>query len=251
MFWEFQREKYRSKRCISFKENLSMMSEMYVTGITLDPSNSQPVVVLNDHEKRRALPIWVGHSEAASISTAMQHAFSDRPFSHDLMMQMIDLMGYKISRVDIHTSVETTFLASITLVPFGRQPRALSADGLNQKLIEELESIDGLEQAGPIEELSENQSIEEVSMDSVEERSFERLDFTTEGDVRVFDSRPSDAIALALRADCPIYVSPEVFAEGTISLDLELDEMERNEFRDFVDNIKASDFKTIGENDPS
>ena len=31
------------------------------------------------------------------------------------------------------------------------------------------------------------------------------------GEVVALDSRPSDAIALALRADCPIYVSREVF----------------------------------------
>jgi len=32
----------------------------------------------------------------------------------------------------------------------------------------------------------------------------------SEGDRMVLDSRPSDAIALALRADCPIYVDMEV-----------------------------------------
>ena len=31
------------------------------------------------------------------------------------------------------------------------------------------------------------------------------------GEVVAIDSRPSDAIALALRADCPIFVSREVF----------------------------------------
>lgn len=225
-----------------------MMSEMYVTGITLDPSNSQPVVVLNDHERRRALPIWVGQSEAASISTALQNAISERPFSHDLMMQMIDLMGYRIARVDIHTSVETTFLASITMIPNGKLRRATSAEGLNSALIEELERIDGLEEAQELEAGSEPTNIAEIDMDSVEDRSFERIDFSVEGDARVFDSRPSDAIALALRADCPIYVSPEVFAAGTISLDLELDEIERNEFRHFIDHINASDFKISGEN---
>jgi len=225
-----------------------MMSEMYVTGITLDPGNSQPVVVLNDHEKRRALPIWVGQSEAASISTALQNAISERPFSHDLMMQMIDLMGYRIARVDIHTSVESIFLASITLVPHVRRhKRASSAEGLNHKLVEELERIDAMEEhAQELEGAGESSDVE--AMDSVIGRSFERIDFSAEGDMRVFDSRPSDAIALALRADCPIYVSPEVFAAGTISLDLELDELERSEFRDFIDHVNASDFKTNDSN---
>lgn len=227
-----------------------MMSEMYVTGITLDPGNSQPVVVLNDHQKRRALPIWVGQSEAASISTALQNAISERPFSHDLMMQMIDLMGYRIARVDIHTSVESIFLASITLVPHEpRHKRASSAEGLNYRLVEELERIDTIEEhAQELEGASELSDVEELSMDSVIDRSFEQIDFSAEGDMRVFDSRPSDAIALALRADCPIYVSPEVFAAGTISLDLELDELERSEFRNFIDHVNASDFNAKDNN---
>ncbi len=33
---------------------------------------------------------------------------------------------------------------------------------------------------------------------------------TSEGETMVLDSRPSDAIALALRADCPIFVDTEV-----------------------------------------
>ncbi len=33
---------------------------------------------------------------------------------------------------------------------------------------------------------------------------------TSDGNQMVLDSRPSDAIALALRADCPIYVDMEV-----------------------------------------
>jgi bifunctional DNase/RNase len=32
----------------------------------------------------------------------------------------------------------------------------------------------------------------------------------SEGDPLMLDSRPSDAIALALRADCPIFVNEEV-----------------------------------------
>ena len=57
------------------------------------------------------------------------------------------------------------------------------------------------------------------------------------------DARPSDAIALALRAKAPIFVSAQVVADGTIPADFEKDEEEAQEFRKFVDNIKASDFK--------
>ncbi|HJY29806.1 MAG TPA: bifunctional nuclease family protein [Pyrinomonadaceae bacterium] len=42
-----------------------------------------------------------------------------------------------------------------------------------------------------------------------------------EGDKMVLDSRPSDAIALALRADCPIYVDMEVIKASRNTLPTE------------------------------
>lgn len=58
------------------------------------------------------------------------------------------------------------------------------------------------------------------------------------------DARPSDAIALALRAKAPIFVSAQVVADGTIPADFERDEAEAEEFKKFIDGLKASDFKT-------
>lgn len=66
---------------------------------------------------------------------------------------------------------------------------------------------------------------------------------------KLIDSRPSDAIALALRAKAPIFVSAQVVAEGTIPADLERDEEEAEEFKNFIDNLKASDFAKAGHPD--
>jgi len=43
----------------------------------------------------------------------------------------------------------------------------------------------------------------------------------SEGDRMVLDSRPSDAIALALRTDCPIYVNVEVIKASRNSMPIE------------------------------
>jgi bifunctional DNase/RNase len=56
------------------------------------------------------------------------------------------------------------------------------------------------------------------------------------------DARPSDAIALALRANSPIFVSEQVVADGTIPADYEKDEEEAEEFKNFINSLKASDF---------
>lgn len=63
---------------------------------------------------------------------------------------------------------------------------------------------------------------------------------------KTLDARPSDAIALALRAKAPIFVSAQVIADGTIPADFEKDEEEAQEFKKFIDNLKASDFKPKG-----
>jgi len=64
----------------------------------------------------------------------------------------------------------------------------------------------------------------------------------TIGELKPIDSRPSDAIALSLRADCPIYISEKVFDDGTIPTEMEEDD-DTEAFKNFVQNVKASDFK--------
>jgi bifunctional DNase/RNase len=55
------------------------------------------------------------------------------------------------------------------------------------------------------------------------------------------DCRPSDAIALALRAGAPIFVSESVMAQASI-LDKGKYEKEMADFRKFLDQVKPSDF---------
>lgn len=49
-----------------------------------------------------------------------------------------------------------------------------------------------------------------VITDLVDNTYFAVIEMIKEGEIMVIDARPSDAIALALRADCPIYVDQEV-----------------------------------------
>ena len=59
------------------------------------------------------------------------------------------------------------------------------------------------------------------------------------------DARPSDAIAVAIRVNAPIFVSAAVLAEGAISSDLQRDQEEAEEFKNFIQSIKPSDFERI------
>ena len=55
----------------------------------------------------------------------------------------------------------------------------------------------------------------------------------------VIDSRPSDAIAIALSVDAPIYVSDQVI-ERARTIDLEKDE---DQLKDWLENLNPDDFK--------
>ena len=58
------------------------------------------------------------------------------------------------------------------------------------------------------------------------------------------DSRPSDAIALAVRTDAPIFVADDVISESAIEFEHEVEDSEEivNKFRKFLDEVSPEDF---------
>lgn len=162
------------------------MIEMFVMGIALDTRTGTPIVVLNDEENRRALPIWIGTAEASAIIRQLEGIQSARPMTHDLMFTMLTQLGYEVKRIEINDLNSDTYYATIHLL---------------------------------------DKDAKEV----------------------LVDSRPSDAIALALRADAGIYVTSNVIADGTISTDQARDEEEAQAFKSFIQDIKPSDFKFGGD----
>ena len=64
------------------------------------------------------------------------------------------------------------------------------------------------------------------------------------GEVVKIDSRPSDAMALALRADVPIYVSEKVMAEASISPEsMKLDDEEG--LKNVLENLNPGDLYKV------
>jgi bifunctional DNase/RNase len=58
------------------------------------------------------------------------------------------------------------------------------------------------------------------------------------------DSRPSDALALAVRAGAPIFAADEVIAESAIEFEHEVEDTEEvvEKFKDFLDQVTPEDF---------
>jgi bifunctional DNase/RNase len=58
------------------------------------------------------------------------------------------------------------------------------------------------------------------------------------------DSRPSDAIALAVRSGAPIYAAEEVISESAIEFEHDVEESEDvvEKFKEFLDQVSPEDF---------
>ena len=158
------------------------MLEMKVKGLALDPSTNTPIVILEDLEEERALPIWVGIFEANAIALEMESVPTPRPMTHDLIKNILEGIQAEVSRIVINDLQDNTFYAVIFL------------------------SINGTEVT--------------------------------------IDSRPSDAIALALRVDAPIFVAKKVLDEAR-SLDLpdtEQLEDDKEQWKEWLENLRPEDF---------
>jgi len=78
---------------------------------------------------------------------------------------------------------------------------------------------------------------------SLQDNTFYATITIQQGEIKKeLDSRPSDAVALALRAHAPIWATEEVLAQASVPVDHDADEAEREAFRDFLDTINPSDF---------
>jgi uncharacterized protein len=71
---------------------------------------------------------------------------------------------------------------------------------------------------------------------------FAQLDIHRNGDSLEISSRPSDAIALAVRMTVPIYASEDVLSEASILIPGDEDE-EVEKFREFLENVTPEDFE--------
>ncbi len=86
-------------------------------------------------------------------------------------------------------------------------------------------------------------TLERVVIHSLQDNTFYAILTIKQGEKKKeLDARPSDAIAIALRTNSPIWVMEEVVADASIPVDREADEAERQAFRDFLSNIRPEDF---------
>lgn len=131
------------------KGNFVLEMELYEIRIDESHWHQPQIIVLKEKSGARTLPIVIGLFEAHAIYTKVNNLPNPRPFSHDLMIDIVTHLGGSLERVLVDELRSDTFYAKLFVK-------------------------------------------------------------TADGKELIVDSRPSDAIALALRSQCPIFVNEEV-----------------------------------------
>ena len=86
-------------------------------------------------------------------------------------------------------------------------------------------------------------SVQRIVVTELREGTFyATIDMQRNGDAYEVSSRPSDAIALAVRLAAPIFASEDVLNEASILIPDDEDE-EVEKFREFLDNVSPEDFE--------
>jgi bifunctional DNase/RNase len=95
------------------------MKEVTVQSLGLDRSSNTPVVILQEKDGTRVLPIWIGPGEASAIAMELAGMNFSRPLTHDLMASAIRGLGGDLKRVVITKVVENTYYAEMIVTRNG------------------------------------------------------------------------------------------------------------------------------------
>lgn len=169
------------------------MIEVIIDSIRISLISQHRVVMLRDVDSERQLAIWIGPCEAEAITIELQDTEMARPLTHDLLENVIQAMGGKVSHILVSDLKTDVYYATLFV----------DQDG---KLLE-------------------------------------------------IDCRPSDAVALAVRVKCPIFVNEDVMEEAGVYPEPDISETEQGEtasedeedmigldaFKDFVDTLNFDD----------
>jgi bifunctional DNase/RNase len=157
-----------------------MEIEMRIKGLVIDPISKMPIVVLEEIEGDRMLPIWIGVFEANAISLKMENIPTPRPLTHDLIKNVLQKLDASIEKIVVSDVLDNTFYAYI----YCR---------------------------------------------------------CNKGKIIKIDSRPSDAIALSLHMEAPIYVEEKIVEKApSLKFDDKLEDSEK--LKNWLENLRPEDF---------
>jgi bifunctional DNase/RNase len=92
-----------------------VLVEVKVRSLGLDRTTNNPVVILQEQEGERVLPIWIGPNEATYIAMQLAEWSFPRPLTQDLLVSVLSGLGGALDRVIISRVVENTYFAELII----------------------------------------------------------------------------------------------------------------------------------------
>jgi len=160
-----------------------MFKPMVISGLTVDPLTNSPIVILKEIDGEKTLPIWIGLLEATAIASELEGIRFSRPMTHDLLKNIMEMIGLKVLKIEVVDLKNNTYYA---LIHFRHGEKEMS-----------------------------------------------------------IDARPSDALALSLRVDAPIFVAEEVIQKSS-QIDLKAEPEDKSEqgkkWQEILESLNPEDF---------
>ena len=160
------------------------MVPLELVGVRVEiPANTPMLLLREQDDQHRLLPIYIGSPEASAIHYALEGVEPPRPLTHDLMLEALSELGAEVTKVVVTEIRDRTYYS-------------------------------------------------EIHMNS-------------SGTEKILSARPSDAIALAVRAGAPIFATDELIEEVGQQPPPEPEDDAAeiiDEFKDFIENVSPEDF---------
>ena len=91
------------------------MIQVELSRIIIDEKRQDQVIVLKEKEGERQIPIVIGFMEASSIKIKISGVDVPRPMTHDLLVNVMRVLGGHLERVVIDKLVNNTFHAKLEI----------------------------------------------------------------------------------------------------------------------------------------
>jgi bifunctional DNase/RNase len=130
------------------------------------------VVVLTAESESDVLPIFIGFEEAASIARGMDAEDIGRPLTHDLLLDVTEELGGRVTRIVVDDIEDGTYIANLHIdTPRGeavidaRPSDSLALAARTNADVEVDRSVyeDGAQPAAEFEDLDEIQDVAELA----------------------------------------------------------------------------------------
>jgi uncharacterized protein len=105
------RARVASRRTSHIRKGSVMPVQMELSRIIISEINDQQVIYLKEVDGDRTFPILIGIFEATSIDRRVKQLQSQRPLTHDLLVNIIEQLGGELQDVVISELKEHTYFA--------------------------------------------------------------------------------------------------------------------------------------------